>query len=466
MGTRHPVALTFVLSGVQLLAVLDGLAASLALPAIGADLGMGTAGEAWTLNATSVALAGGLLVSGRLADVLGRRPVFLAGTGLLAVGSVVTALAPTVAVLMGGRALIGLGAAVAYPSALALTNEVFDRDPWRTRAFAVSAVSGATGALAGAVYGGVVTDLLGWRWVFWLTVPVTMALFVAGLAVLPSGETRTRSRSLDLPGAALGTGAVTALVAGIIGWGTDSLPIHATGGLALGATLCAALLVRHEKQARDPLLPGTVVRSRRLLGGCGGIAASSALWSVVVFVLSQELQHAGWSPGRAGVAILPCSVGIVVGGAFVVPRLRRRIGSVRTTIAGLVCGAAAVAWLSVTTTHPTSGSRVLPAQLLLGLALAATSTGLKEHTLKDAPQGAAAVSAAVFESSTHVGGAISVATYAALLATGSFAMPYAAAAVMALAGAACVALLQGSAGRSSTEPSIADAGGREPSSAA
>jgi MFS family permease len=444
MSARHPLALTIVLAGVQLLAVLDGLAASLALPQIGAELGMGAAGRAWTLNATSVALAGGLLVSGRLGDVVGRRPVFLAGTALLAVGSVVSAIAPTVAVLMAGRVLIGLGAAVAYPSALALTNSVFDQEPWRTRAFAMSAVSGATGALAGAVYGGVVTDLLGWRWVFWLTVPVTIALLLAALAVLPADATRHRSRSLDLPGAALGTASVTTLVAGIIGWGTDSLSASAAGGLLLAAATTAALLVLRERRVPDPLLPGRVITSRRLLGGCGGIAASSALWSVVVFVLSQELQSAGWSPARAGLAILPCSIGIVVGGTVAVPRLRRRVGSVRTAVIGLVTGSVAVTWLAITASHPTTvPGRLLPAQLLLGLALAATATGLREHTLKDAPDGAEAVSAAVFESSTHVGGAISVAAYAAVLATGAFGPAYAASAAMALAGAACVAILQG-----------------------
>jgi Major Facilitator Superfamily len=394
-----------------------------------------------------VALAGGLLVSGRLGDVLGRRPVFLAGTALLAAGSVVTASAAGVTQLMAGRALIGVGAAVAYPSALALTNSLFREDPWRTRAFAVSAVAGATGALGGAVYGGAVTDLLGWRWVFWLTVPVTLLLLLAAFVVLPSGDTRDRSRTLDLGGAALATVSVTALVAGIIGWGTDSVRPVAAGGLVLLAAAAAVLLLRHERRAADPLLPGHVMRSSRLLGGSGGIAASSALWSVVVFVLAQELQAAGWSAGRAGMAILPCSVGIVVGGTVVVPRLRSRLGSVRTAVIGLLAGSAAVGWLAIGAFEPTSMlGRVLPAQLLLGLALAATSTGLREHSLKEAPEDTETISAAVFESSTHVGGAISVATYAAVVSLGTFAAAYVAAALMALAGAACVAHLQRAAG--------------------
>ena len=443
MRERHPAALTAVLAGVQLLAVLDGLAASLALPQIGHDLDLGPAGRAWVLNATSVALAGGLLVAGRLGDVLGRRPVFLGGTVLLGLGSVVAAAAPTAAVLLVGRVVLGLGAAVAYPSALALTSSLFPDEPWRTRAFAASAVSGASGALAGAVYGGLVTDLLGWRFVFWLTVPITLVLLVAAWWVLPRDTARdTPRRSLDWPAAVLATTAITAAVAGVLGRGTDSTSGRASAALLGVALVAVGATVAWERRAADPLLPRAVVGSRRLLGGSGGIAANSALWSVVVFVLSQQLQEAGWSPARAGLAILPCSAGIVAGGVVVVPWLRRRVGSVATTVVGLVSGALAAGALALGSGDPVFLTRILPALLLLGFALSAAATGLKEHTLKDGPPGAEGVSAAVFESSTHVGGAVSVALFAGVLATGAFAPAYVVAAVLGLLGAACVLALQ------------------------
>ncbi len=444
MSQRHPTVLTVVLAGVQLLAVLDGLAVSLALPRIGADLDLAAAGRAWVLNATSVALAGGLLVSGRLGDVLGRRPVFLGGIGLLGLGALVAAAAPDASVLLAGRVTLGLGAAAAYPSALSLTSSLFPEEPWRTRAFAAAAVSGASGALGGAVYGGVVTSLLGWRFVFLLTVPVTLALLALAWWILPRDqEPSGPPPSLDVPGAALATAAVTAAVAGIIGLGTDSMPARAAVGVLLLGLAIAVATVAWEQRADDPLLPRRVVTSRRLLGGCGGIAANSALWSVVVFVLSQQLQAAGWSPGDTGMAILPCSVGIVLGGVVIVPRLRRRVGSVATTVVGLLAGSLAVGALALAPREPAFLTVILPTLLVLGFGLSAASTGLKEHTLKDAPSGAEAVSAAVFESSTHVGGAIAVALFAAVLATGSFAPAYVVAALAGLAGATTVWLLTG-----------------------
>ena len=442
MSGGQRLALAGVLAGVQLLAVLDGLAASLALPAIGADLGLGPAGLAWTLNTTSVALAGGLLVAGRLGDVVGRRPLFLTGVALLGVGSLVSGAATTPAVLFAGRTLLGVAAALAYPSALALTSSLFTDEPWRTRAFAAASVAGASGAVAGAVYGGVVTGVLGWRWVFWLTVPVALALLAAAWWLLPhedDGGLRS-SRSLDLPGAALATLATASVVGTVIGVGTDSMTLTPAAALALVGASAACLLVVHERRVADPLLPTRVVGSRRLRGGCGGMAASSALWSVVVFVLSQQLQEGGLSSTRAGLALLPASIGIVVGGTLVVPRLRRRAGSVRVALGGLLLGAVSTGWLALAPADPSYVGDLLVPLLLLGAALSAISTGLMEHTLKDGAPGAESVSAAVLESSLHVGGAVSVAVYAALLATtGGPAPAYAAAAGFALVGFAAAA---------------------------
>jgi MFS family permease len=431
--------LAAVLAGVQLLAVLDSLAAALALPQIAHDLDLGAAGTAWVLNATSVALAGGLLVAGRLGDLVGERPLFLSGTALLGVGATVAGAAPDAATLLTGRALIGLGAATAFPAALALTNASFPVEPLRSRAFAITAVAGAAGSLGGAVYGGVVTDALGWRWVFWLTVPVTALLWAAAWPLLPApaGEVRPR-RSLDLPGAVLGTAALGGLAAGVIGLGTASAGTAAVGLLALAGCAAVALLV-HERRSADPLLPGAVVRSPRLLGGCAGMAAGSALWTAVVFVHAQDLQAAGWSAARAGLALLPGSVGIVVGGLLVVPRACRRFGSARVAMAGLAVAATCIAVLGGTADLPWPAS-ALPVLVLLGAALSAIRAGLLEDALRDGDRDAGGVSAAVFETSAHVGGAVSVAAYSAAMATGGFGPAYLVAGGLGVLGLAGVTL--------------------------
>jgi MFS family permease len=434
-GPARAAVLVAVLAGVQFLAVLDSLAIALALPAIGRDLGLSAAGTTWVINATSVALAGGLLVSGRLSDLYGRRRLFLAGLVLLGAGAVLAGAAGSPAVLLAGRALQGLGAAVAYPSALALTSESFPRDPWRSRAFAGAAVGGAAASILGAGFGGIVTGLLGWRWVAWLTLPPLLALLALAAAVLPADGPRRRGRSLDLPGAALATVTVTALVAAVV-----------ARDLRLGAVALAAgvLLAGHERRTADPLLPPGLLTVPRMAGGCLGIAASSAVYSSVAVTGGAQLQALGLTPTRAGLALLPVGVGIVACG-LVVTRLRRRFGSVALAAAGLAAGSAGLVWLAAAPEHPAYPTRLLPPLLLIGAALAASSTGLKEHTLGAGDDDGRGVAAAAFEGSTHVGGAVAVACFA-LAAT--YPAAHLVGAAFGAAGTAAVLILSPRASRS------------------
>ena len=426
----RPVLVIAVLAGVQFLAVLDSQAIALALPAVDEDLGLGPSGRAWVLNATSVALAGGLLLAGRLSDLYGRRRLFLAGLVLLGAGAVLAGTAPTVPVLIAGRALLGLGAAVAYPSALASTSELFPADPWRGRAFAGGAVSGAAASILGAGFGGVVTGLLGWRWVALLTVPVVLALLALAVAVLPADPPPRRGVPLDLPGAVLAGVAVTALVAAVV---DRSLPLAAVA-LAAGLGLRA-----RERRTAHPLLPPGLLRDPRLAGGCLGIAANSAVYSAIAVVGGTQLQQLGMSPARAGLALIPMGVGIVACGVLLTP-LRRRLGSVRLAVAGLLLGAAGLGWLAALPADPSYLRDLLPPLLLVGAGLSAAVTGIKEHTLGGGPDAGRGVASGTLECSTHVGGAVAVACFA--LAAGP-AAAYLVAAGFGVAGAAAVAVLQG-----------------------
>jgi MFS family permease len=444
----RPALLVAVLCGVQFLCVVDSLAVALALSAIAADFRLSGPASAWVVTATSVALAGGMLIAGRLSDLRGRRPPFVAGLALLTAGALLAGLAPGPAALLAGRVLQGLGAALAYPSSLALISESFPADPWRSRAFAGSAVAGAAASILGAGFGGIVTGTLGWRWVFGLTVPVGIALAVAGLRVLPPDPPR-RSGSLDLPGALLATAAVTAVVAA---------PTGAPLLLVAAAAAIAGLVVR-ERRAADPLLPPGLLREPRLLGGCLGIAASSAVYSAVAVTGGRQLQEQlGLSPVRAGLALLPVGAGIVLAGVLAVTPLRHRFGSVAVATGGLLAGAAGLAWLALS---PPRLPALLGPLLLVGAALAASSTGLKEHTLGGGPDSRRGVAAAVFEASTHVGGAVSVAVYAVAVTAG-WGVAHAAGAAFGLAGAVAVATLQGLRGRASAPGPRRRAGRRTP----
>ncbi len=461
---RRAVALVAVLAGVQFLVVLDSLAVAIALPAIGADLRMGTTALAWVVTAYSVALAGGLLLAGRLSDRSGRRPVLLAGLLLLTLGALAAAAAGDGAVLLVARVLQGLGAALAYPPALSLTAECFPRDPWRSRAFAAGAVAGSSGTVAGAVFGGVVTGELGWAWTFGLTVPPGVLLLALGARVLPR-HPRTAGadrRGLDVPGAVLAAAGVVLLllVLGRLAGGGWRDPLVPAG--AAGAAVLAGLLAVQQRRAAAPLLPAGLVRSRRLAGGCAGIAANSVVYSAVVVVGTLHLQEgAGLGPTAAGLAFLPVSVAGLLTGALAVTRLRRRWGPVRTATLGLLLGTAALLLLAAAPDRPDYPTDLLPAYLLAGVALTTAFVALTEHTLGGAAPADRGVTSGVFETATHLGGALSVTVSAAALgSTGrDFDAAHLAAAALVAAGALVSAgLLTGSRGA----PSPSGVQGDEP----
>lgn len=432
-----------VLAGVQFLVVLDSLAVALALPAIGRDLQLPASGLGWLVNGYSLTLAGGLLLAGRVSDVRGRRPTLLAGLALLSAGAVLAGVATSGTVLMAARVLQGAGAALAYPPALALTSERFPADPWRSRAFAAGAVAGASGTIAGAVFGGTVTGLLGWQWVFLLTVPPGLVLLAAAAAVLPRVPAPPAGRRLDLPGAALAAAAAVALVLIL---GRLEHPQAVDLALLLGAAAVAGLLAAlrgWERRSTDPLFPAALLRSRRLVGGCIGIAGNSALYSAVVFIGTLQLQRdLHLSAAQAGLAFLPVSAASLLAGALLITPARRRWGSMPVACAGLVSGAAALLLLAAAPAAPAYLPDLLPALLLTGLALTAGFVSLTEHTVGGSDPDTRGVTSGLFETATHLGGALSITTYATLISTtGSYRPAYLAAAALLGVAAALTATL-------------------------
>jgi predicted MFS family arabinose efflux permease len=302
-------------------------------------------------------------------------------------------------------------------------------------------VSGASATVSGVVFGGVATSLLGWQWVFWPTVPVGLLLLVVGLRVLPAPGPRT-PRGLDLPGAALSTAALVGLVATVVHVGETQ---RLDRGVLVGAGATGLLLlafVAWERVASDPLLPGALLRSAALRGGSAGMASDSALYSAIAFITALQLQdQLGLTSAQTGAALLPMSLGIVATGTLLAPRLRRRYGSVRLTVAGLLVGATALGWLAVSSAAPSYLFDVLPALLLMGAALSLATIGAMEHGLGAGKGAHRGVASGVIETSTHVGGAVSVACYASVLAAGAdpYLLAYLTAAAFGVAGAMTVA---------------------------
>lgn len=229
MSSRHKLVLTLLL-GAQFMLAIDFSILNVALPVVGRGLGFGLDQLQWIATAFALPAAGFTLLFGRVADLAGRRRMLLAGMALLAAGSLVGGLATTPAMLLTGRVLQGLATAIATPAALSLLTTSFPEGPLRTRALGLSGALMSAGFTVGAILGGVLTDLLSWRWAFLVNVPVAVLIFAVTPVVVAESRSRDRAR-LDVPGAVTVTGGLLALVYGITsagsaGWGSPPRSAH------------------------------------------------------------------------------------------------------------------------------------------------------------------------------------------------------------------------------------------------
>jgi MFS family permease len=290
----------------QFMVVLDVSVVNVALPAIRADLGFDLGSLQWVVNAYTVLFAGFLLLGGRAADLLSRRTVFSAGFLLFAGASLIGGFAPGALTLVLARGVQGLGAAVLAPATLAILTGTFTGPGERGRALGTwGAVGGAGGAL-GVLVGGLATELLDWRWVFFVNVPIGAVAVLAARRFIPSGQS-TRDRKLDVPGAVTGSAGLVALVYAIVTAGEHAwLRTGTLLPLASGVALLGAFLVIESRLARDPLLPLDIF-TRPGLAAANSVVfllgfAMLAMWYFVTLHLQQVL---GYPPIRAGLAFLP-----------------------------------------------------------------------------------------------------------------------------------------------------------------
>ncbi len=448
--TRTPIAsaahrwtAALVLSGAVFLVVFDSLSVATALPSIGSQLRMSPVQLSWVVNLTSLIIGGLLLLGGRVADLWGRRRILVASLALLTAGSLVAGTATSMPMLLTGRALQGLASAFALPTALALTGALFPEQPWRNRAFTVAAVFGGTAGLAGAICGGMLTSTLGWRSIFLVTLPVNLTVMVAAIRVLPLDPARTdRPRRLDLVGAVLVTAGLVVVIFGLgrIGesgpWRVDAL-----GAVAAGAALLACFAAV-ERRTANPLMRLNLLRSRRLTGGSLGIAAHSAVHSVIVVVGSLHLQDTHrLSPAAAGLALTPALIAATASGPLGA-RLVAWTGARPVAAAGLALDAVALTLLAVNAGNPSYTTAVLPWLILQGIGGGWIYLALTQATIGGVGDTDRGTRAGIFEAATHIGGATAVATYLALIASSlGYRGAYLAGAILAVAGALAVSLV-------------------------
>jgi MFS family permease len=411
----------------QFVVVLDATIVAIALPAIQRSLRMETADLQWVLSAYTLAFAGFLVLAGRLADLHGRRRVFIAGLGLFTAASLACGLSRSPALLIAARTVQGLGAAAVAPAALAAITAAIPDGPERRRALGVWTAAAAGGGATGWVLGGVLTEQAGWPWVFLVNVPVGVAAVALAPVLVPETRASGPGRRLDLPGAATITAALALLVFG--------LTRGAVVGVAAGLVLLG-VFARIEARAADPLLPAVLLRADGLAGANVVAAAITGSTSGSMLLCVLELQGArGLSPLHTGMLFAPFNVAVITG-SLAGPRVARTIGPGPAMAAGLAGVAAGALGLLAVAGGRGAPAAFLPAFVAMGASLGCASVASTAAGTAAAGAAREGVASALLNTAAQVGAALGIAVLVGLAATAGQGVAFAGAAVVALAGAA------------------------------
>jgi EmrB/QacA subfamily drug resistance transporter len=392
---------------VQLMIVLDASIVITALPEIHSDLGFSPTGLSWVQNAYILTFGGLLLLGARAGDLLGRRRVFIAGLSLFVGASFLGGLAQSETWLLGARALQGIGAAIAAPSTLALLTTTFAEGAARTRAISMYSSASAAGASIGVLLGGLLTDLLSWRWGLFINVPIGIAMVALAPIHLP--DTEPRHGHFDLAGAATSVFGMSAAVYGFIRASTDGWGDVITLGAFVGAIALLGAFLQIERRAEQPITPLRLFANRTRAGAyVARMLAVGGMFSMFFF-LTQYLQGVrGESPLEAGITFLPMTL-VLFALVRAVPRVAARIGDLPLLVGGLLIAATGMAWLSQITETTAFLPGIGVPLVFMGIGMGAAFTPLTTagiHAVSDEDAGAAS---GLVNVAHQVGGAIGIA---------------------------------------------------------
>jgi EmrB/QacA subfamily drug resistance transporter len=409
LGRRRQLALGLLVSA-QFLVMLDASIVNVALPSIQSELGFGTAAVTWVVNAYVLAFAGLLLLSGRVADLFGRRRVFVVGSSLFTVGTVLAALAMNQELLLAGRVVQGIGAAGLSPAAMSLLLSTFPAAQ-RARAMGAWGAASTLGGATGVATGGVLAGTVGWRAVFLVTVPVSLTGVVLARRVLVEDAKGAR-RTFDWTGAALVTGAVITVVHGAVDAVDHVWTSPRVVGLLAASLVLMAAFVAIERRAEDPLVPLELFRSRALRRGTAvALLGGATRASTFVLVALYFQQALAMSPQQAGVAMVPTSLTGFAVSLFVLPRVLGAWGPARTLVQGLIILAAGHLWLAYAPTGSGYVVAVLPGLLLVATGVALSFTPTTMVLASAVPASHTGLASGLAASSMQIGAAVGTAAF-------------------------------------------------------
>jgi EmrB/QacA subfamily drug resistance transporter len=393
----------------QFVVVLDASIVNVALPSIGRGLHFSEQDLPWVVNAYVIAFGGFLLLGGRAADLLGRRRVFMAGLVVVAVASLAAGFAANQGQLITARAAQGLGAAIISPSALSIVTTLFRDGAERNKALgAWGAVAGSAGA-AGVLLGGILTDGLGWEWVLWVNVPVSLIALALTPGLIPESRSESATRHFDAAGAVSITSGLSVLAYAMLdassaGWGSAKI----VSLLALSVALIGAFAVI-ELRSEAPLVPFRIFRLRTLSGAnVVGILLGASLFSMFFFISLYMQQVLGYSPIHAGLSYLPLALTIIVA-AGMGGQLVTRFGFKPILAAGMLFVALGLIWFSRVSVGGGFVTDILGPSLLAAIGLGfgfVTSTIAAVSGVQGREQGLAS---GLINTSQQIGGALGLA---------------------------------------------------------
>jgi EmrB/QacA subfamily drug resistance transporter len=414
LASRRGVAILLLLSLVQFMDVLDASILNIALPSIKGDLGFSQQSLQWVINGYILTYGGFLLLGGRMADLLGRRRVLVTGLIVFAGASLVGGLAHTESLLIGARFAQGLGAAMLSPAALSTLTSTFRSARDRNTALGVWAAVSGIGGAAGVLFGGLLTEGPGWRWVLFVNVPFSAIGLVGAFALLKGDRIHARLANFDALGAFLVTGGMLLLVYSLVkapdlGWGAG----RTIAGLAGAAVILAAFVV-NELRVVNPLVPLSILRVK-------GVAAADATQMVALagflpmfFFLTLYMQTVlHYSPIQTGVAYLPLTGGFIIA-ASISSQLFTRIGTKPVVLAGILTAAGGLYWLSRIPVDGSYVADILPGLLVVSLGMGGVFTGLTTAANAGVEQEKAGLAAGLLNTGQQLGTALGLAILSAL----------------------------------------------------
>jgi EmrB/QacA subfamily drug resistance transporter len=401
----------------QFMVVLDATIVNVALPSIQHGLHFSATSLQWVVNVYTLFFGGFLLLGGRASDLFGRQRLFMSGVAVFTIASLVNGFASSSGLLIAGRALQGLGAALVSPAALSIVMTTFAEGKERTRALGIWSAIAAGGGAVGLVLGGLLTDTLSWRWVFFINLPVGIAAIFAAVRYIPESRAEKRPDTADVGGAVSVTAGLLVLVYAIVkaqdyGWGSS----RTLGLAALAVGLLVAFVVI-ELRSRAPLIRLGIFKVRSLTSSnLSMLFVMSGLFGMFFFASIYVQEILGYSPLKAGLAFLPITAGIVIG-AGLAQQLIVRLGVRVVPLIGMGMATAGLVLLGLIPTHGTYLANLFPGLMLMSIGMGLTFVPITLIATTNIDAEDAGLASGIFNTAQQVGGALGLAVLSTLAAS-------------------------------------------------